>query len=150
MSELGPRLVIDCSAVEPLEPELLERLEREALSLIRAGDLEKAQNVTDQIAAHQEAAAASGPREQEVELDDDERAQREADAADGRERQMTQLRAARDARLSASDWTQGIDAPLDHKQVAAWGRYRQDLRDWPKSVEDPHNPPPWPDPPTGG
>jgi hypothetical protein len=38
----------------------------------------------------------------------------------------TQIRAERTAKLSASDWTQVADAPVDQ---AAWATYRQALRD---------------------
>ena len=40
--------------------------------------------------------------------------------------QATQVRAERNAKLSASDWTQVADAPVDQ---AAWATYRQALRD---------------------
>lgn len=39
-----------------------------------------------------------------------------------------QVRAARDTALSASDWTQLADAPVDQE---AWATYRQALRDLP-------------------
>ena len=39
-------------------------------------------------------------------------------------------RAERDRLLSASDWTQVADAPVDR---AAWAAYRQALRDWPEA-----------------
>jgi hypothetical protein len=41
-----------------------------------------------------------------------------------------QLRAARDRALSASDWTQVADAPVDQQ---AWATYRQALRDLPQA-----------------
>jgi hypothetical protein len=41
-----------------------------------------------------------------------------------------QVRAARDRALSASDWTQVADAPVDQQ---AWATYRQSLRDLPNS-----------------
>lgn len=44
------------------------------------------------------------------------------------------VRAERDRRLSASDWTQIGDAPVD---AAAWARYRQELRDIPQNWNDP-------------
>jgi hypothetical protein len=43
-------------------------------------------------------------------------------------RQADAVRADRNARLSASDWTQLADAPVD---AAAWASYRQGLRDVP-------------------
>jgi hypothetical protein len=58
-----------------------------------------------------------------------------------------QVRAARDWALTASDWTQVADAPVDK---AAWATYRQALRDLPDAegfpdVELPHDPD-WVDP----
>jgi len=41
------------------------------------------------------------------------------------------MRLTRDALLSASDWTQTLDAPLTDEQRAAWADYRQALRDAP-------------------
>jgi hypothetical protein len=40
--------------------------------------------------------------------------------------QAAAVRSERNEKLSASDWTQLPDAPVDH---AAWAAYRQDLRD---------------------
>lgn len=53
-----------------------------------------------------------------------------------------QKRAERDRALSASDWTQLADAPVDK---AAWATYRQELRDLPQQpgfpdVDMPHSP----------
>ena len=42
------------------------------------------------------------------------------------EQLATQIRAERDAKLLASDWTQVADAPVDQ---TAWATYRQALRD---------------------
>lgn len=50
------------------------------------------------------------------------------------------LRASRDYRLAASDWTQQADSPLDPTKVTAWKIYRQALRDLPSSTPDPLNP----------
>lgn len=44
------------------------------------------------------------------------------------------VRAERDRRLAACDWTQVADAPVD---AAAWARYRQELRDIPQNWNDP-------------
>jgi len=44
------------------------------------------------------------------------------------------IRADRDSRLAASDWTQVADAPVDK---AAWATYRQQLRDIPQTFDDP-------------
>lgn len=53
------------------------------------------------------------------------------------------LRAERTARLSACDWTQVADVPVDQ---ATWATYRQALRDLPAKTTDPFNPA-WPTPP---
>ena len=39
------------------------------------------------------------------------------------------VRAERNAKLAASDWTQLPDAPLTAEQKAQWATYRQELRD---------------------
>ncbi|HEY7822372.1 MAG TPA: tail fiber assembly protein [Acidimicrobiia bacterium] len=49
------------------------------------------------------------------------------------------VRAERDARLAACDWTQVADAPLTDGERAAWAEYRQALRDVPQSQDDPDN-----------
>lgn len=54
-----------------------------------------------------------------------------------------ELRRVRALLLSASDWTQAPDAPVDQD---AWAAYRQALRDLPANTADPHNPI-WPVPP---
>lgn len=61
-----------------------------------------------------------------------------------------ELRSARDADLSACDWTQVPDSPLTAEQRSEWQMYRQRLRDLPSdyshvtSLEDVV----WPDPPS--
>lgn len=59
-----------------------------------------------------------------------------ADAAD-------RVRADRDRRLTASDWTQASDAPVDK---AAWAAYRQALREVPQQAGFPLSVT-WPMPP---
>jgi len=44
------------------------------------------------------------------------------------------VRAERDRRLAACDWTQVADAPVD---PVAWAAYRQELRDIPQDFNDP-------------
>lgn len=73
-----------------------------------------------------------------VEVVDKTEAEIAADVAS----KAAQLRAARDRALSASDWTQVADAPVDQ---AAWATYRQALRDLPSvegfpDVSLPHSP----------
>lgn len=53
------------------------------------------------------------------------------------------IRAERDTKLAACDWTQVADAPVDG---AAWADYRQALRDLPQAQTDPFNIV-WPEPP---
>jgi hypothetical protein len=59
------------------------------------------------------------------------------------EAQWAGIRAERNARLTASDWTQLADAPVDD---LVWATYRQELRDLPANTTDPFNPA-WPDTP---
>jgi len=54
---------------------------------------------------------------------------------------MIKLRAERDARLSACDWTQLVDTPSAISE--AWAPYRQALRDMPGTTTDPFAPQ-WP------
>lgn len=49
------------------------------------------------------------------------------------------MRAARNAKLAASDWSQLSDSPLDGPTKTAWAEYRQDLRDLPAGTVDPDN-----------
>jgi len=53
---------------------------------------------------------------------------------------MADVRKERNARLTASDWTQVADAPVDQ---TAWAAYRQSLRDLP-SVYSGEGAIPWP------
>jgi|GEM_PF-5857482 len=66
---------------------------------------------------------------------------REVDEVD--ELVWIKVRAERDRRLAACDWTQAPDAPVDR---LAWIAYRQALRDLPEATADPRAPA-WPDPP---
>lgn len=49
----------------------------------------------------------------------------------------TALRAERNRRLAASDWTQLADAHLSQEKKDAWAAYRQELRDLPDETQDP-------------
>lgn len=55
----------------------------------------------------------------------------------------SRLRAERDRRLAATDWTQFPDAPLTDEQRDAWRDYRQALRDLTDTIQDPAAPE-WP------
>ena len=53
---------------------------------------------------------------------------------------MDELRAERNLKLSASDWTQVSDAPLTEDEKTSWRTYRQQLRDLLEVTTDPANP----------
>jgi hypothetical protein len=57
-------------------------------------------------------------------------------AAGANDRVAAEIRTERDAKLTASDWTQVVDAPVDQ---AAWATYRQALRDIPEQAGFPNN-----------
>jgi hypothetical protein len=61
--------------------------------------------------------------------------------------QWSVLRAERNFKLTACDYTQLVDSPLDAPTKAEWATYRQDLRDLPENTVDPTNPT-WPTEPT--
>lgn len=48
------------------------------------------------------------------------------------------VRADRDKRLTACDWTQMADSPLSDSDKTAWATYRQSLRDLPSATGFPH------------
>lgn len=56
-------------------------------------------------------------------------------AAGANDRAAAEIRTERDAKLTQSDWTQVIDAPIDQ---AAWATYRQALRDIPSQTGFPN------------
>jgi len=56
------------------------------------------------------------------------------EAAAKAEAQWAAIRAERDAKLAASDWTQLSDAPVDD---LVWAAYRQALRDLPQTQTNP-------------
>lgn len=60
------------------------------------------------------------------------------------EKREAEIRAQRNTLLTASDWTQVADAPVDQ---AAWATYRQALRDLPQQPGFPHDVV-WPTSPT--
>ena len=82
-----------------------------------------------------------------VPLTEDELAQREKDAVEAVKVTTMMVRAERNARLAACDWTDLPNAPLTDEQRESWLIYRQQLRDMPAEMEDPTRPP-WPTPPS--
>jgi hypothetical protein len=56
-------------------------------------------------------------------------------AAGANDRAADDIRTERDAKLTQSDWTQVVDAPVDQ---AAWATYRQALRDIPEQAGFPN------------
>lgn len=57
--------------------------------------------------------------------------------AEETETQWQIIRAERDARLAASDWTRLDDAPVSSEMKEKWAVYRQALRDLPEQQVDP-------------
>ena len=55
--------------------------------------------------------------------------------ANANDRAAAEIRTKRDAQLTASDWTQVADAPVDQ---TAWAVYRQALRDIPSQAGFPN------------
>ena len=105
------------------------------------------------------APAPSGPRKVvdagPVTLDGDayaptyvERDMTSAEAAVVEAAQVNTLRAQRNTKLAACDWTQLPDVVLTPAEVVDWRTYRQALRDYMSSVVDPFAPPAWPVPPS--
>jgi hypothetical protein len=67
-----------------------------------------------------------------TDAEESEQDAREAEyLASENDRVAFRLRAERNQLLTASDWTQVIDAPVDQ---AAWAAYRQALRDLPQQA----------------
>lgn len=58
-----------------------------------------------------------------------------------------EIRQLRNRLLSACDWTQLSDSPLNTETKEKWSIYRQALRDFPSTILDPTNPT-WPIPPS--
>lgn len=49
------------------------------------------------------------------------------------------VRAERDARLQACDWTQFNDSPLSSEAKSSWAAYRRDLRNVPQDYTNPQD-----------
>lgn len=47
---------------------------------------------------------------------------------------IARIRATRDQKLLACDWTQMPDSPLSAEEKEAWANYRQALRDFPSTI----------------
>ena len=75
-----------------------------------------------------------------VELSTEELQQIEDNAA-------ASVRATRDQKLTATDWTQMADSPLSDSNKTAWATYRQSLRDLPTASGFPHTMT-WPEEPS--
>ena len=65
----------------------------------------------------------------------------------GNEPLMASLRAERNAKLNACDWTQLQDAPLSDEKKQEWAAYRQSLRDLPALPDLNFENIPWPQKP---
>jgi Phage tail assembly chaperone protein len=74
----------------------------------------------------------------EVPLTDEEIAELEAQQAEAPLYQWEFVRAERNAKLAACDWTQLPDSPISNVAAQEWAAYRQALRDI-TTQEDPFN-----------
>lgn len=124
MTELV-KVVVDCSGGGSTPPGVLDGLRAEVVDHMRSGDLDAAMSAADHLRALESASGNVAV----VPLSDDELEQREADALVDVARQVEERRVERDRLLSASDWTQGTDSPLDGEMIEAWRDYRRELRD---------------------
>jgi len=61
------------------------------------------------------------------------------DEATRAEAEAVKVRAERDRRLRACDWTVLQDCPLDENKKARWAEYRQSLRDIPQQEKFPYS-----------
>jgi hypothetical protein len=50
---------------------------------------------------------------------------------------MSDIKTIRNHMIAATDWTQTVDAPLTDEQVAEYRVYRQSLRDFPATLDNP-------------
>tara|TARA_B100000470_G_C19739312_1_gene368422 strand:- start:147 stop:428 length:282 start_codon:yes stop_codon:yes gene_type:complete len=82
----------------------------------------------------------------EIPLTAEEEAEMEAGWA-AQDLNFTQIRIQRNGLLRESDWTQLPGGPLTDEQQAAWGTYRQELRDYPSQSGLVSTLPEWPTPP---
>lgn len=149
MSETPMKLVVDCSLPDKTrELAAMQRGVEATFELIRQGKLtrEEGQDRVQAMLDYSVEVTAAPEREQVVPLDEADLAQRELDATEAIAGAWRNLRAQRDARLRACDWTQVRDATLTAEQATAWATYRQQLRDLPAGTKDPLNPV-WPVPP---
>lgn len=72
----------------------------------------------------------------------------DGEAQQAKDEAISALRAERNARLDACDWTQMPDVQLTADEKASWAKYRQSLRDLPANTDNPANPV-WPVAPGG-
>jgi hypothetical protein len=161
MTDAPTRLVLDGSGASRPSDDAIAAIEEDALNLMRAGAGDEAMLVMQAVRDAREIPE----KEQLVELDEDELAQRAVDvaayedtvAAD-RARALQQLRARRDRWLAQTDvFALPPEAyPVDMPQAVkdslvanrkAWTTFRQALRAYPSTVEDPLDPPPFPEQP---
>ena len=63
---------------------------------------------------------------------------------------MEDIKALRNRKLFQCDWTQVVDAPITDEEKAEWRLYRQELRDFPSTLDNPSSLEElqWPVPPT--
>lgn len=115
------KVIVDCSGGLS-NPVAESEVQGRVLALMREGQVDEASRVLAEF-------EASRSRVSVVPLTNAEVAQRVADALVDMARQVEERRVERDRLLSASDWTQGTDSPLDGETIEAWRDYRRELRD---------------------
>ena len=101
----------------------------------------------EELGIYQQAVIDFNNEKQRIADEEKAQAEAQAEAIESARDYWVEMRDLRDRKLSKSDWTQIVDAPLTEEQKIAWGTYRQELRDLPENTEDPKNPV-WPTAPT--
>lgn len=115
----------------PTEEQLTDARE-EALLLLDSDDpeaIETARKILESVRRLKARVNAAGPVEERRELTAEEEIQRQSDEQEGRQLVRRIRKMERNARLTASDWSQLPDAPLTETKRQEWTTYRQALRD---------------------
>lgn len=155
-------LEINLSLEPPPQDGFTAKLEAEALKLLKAGEADKAMNVISEarrlgalVPVHEYRDMTSDELEQaKIDTATHEQFRSDRDAA-----ALAALVATRNSYLQQTDWTvasettQPHDLPTDVRTAlkenrAAWVKWRQQLRDYPATVKDPRDPPPFPTQPS--
>lgn len=145
------KVEVDCAAAGRPDETFARRLFDEAMAL-QPTEPEKALQLIQEARDTFVASAVSPATVTKLTADElDDLARHRAEAA---VLALRDLRAERCRRLAATDYLLlpditdfGTKADGKAATLDDWHAYRQQLRDWPASVDDPHVPPDWPEPP---